>query len=79
MAVDRRDRAVVSSAVQLGHALDLEVVAEGVEDVETYAHLTREGCNLVQGYYVSRPLAADAFATWLRDHDPVPDLSTLKR
>ena len=72
MAVDRRDRAVVSSAVQLGHALDLEVVAEGVEDLETYAHLTREGCNLVQGYYVSRPLAADAFATWLRDHEVIP-------
>jgi predicted signal transduction protein with EAL and GGDEF domain len=69
MAVDRRDRAVVTSAVQLGHALDLEVVAEGVEDLETYTHLRREGCNLIQGYYVSRPLAADAFAAWLSDHD----------
>jgi EAL domain-containing protein (putative c-di-GMP-specific phosphodiesterase class I) len=71
MSVDQRDRALVTSAVQLGHALDLEVVAEGVEDIETYAHLTREGCNLVQGYYVSRPLAADAFATWLNDHEGV--------
>ena len=35
IAVDHRDRAVVRSAVQLGHALDLEVVAEGVEDAET--------------------------------------------
>jgi EAL domain-containing protein (putative c-di-GMP-specific phosphodiesterase class I) len=67
MAVDRRDRAVVRSAVQLGHALDLEVVAEGVEDLETYTHLGREGCNLIQGYFVSRPLAADAFTTWLED------------
>jgi diguanylate cyclase (GGDEF)-like protein len=67
IAVDHRDRAVVRSAVQLGHALDLEVVAEGVEDSETYAHLTREGCNVVQGYYVSRPLPADEFITWLRE------------
>jgi len=66
VSVDHRDRAVVRSAVQLGHALDLEVVAEGVEDSDTYAHLTREGCNLIQGYYVSKPLPADEFANWLR-------------
>jgi EAL domain-containing protein (putative c-di-GMP-specific phosphodiesterase class I) len=68
ISVDHRDRAVVRSAVQLGHALDLEVVAEGVEDSNTYAHLTREGCNLVQGYFVSEPLPADEFANWLAHH-----------
>jgi EAL domain-containing protein (putative c-di-GMP-specific phosphodiesterase class I) len=56
---------VVNSALQLGHALELEVVAEGVEDVETYTHLTNEGCNVIQGYYVSRPLPPDTFADWL--------------
>jgi EAL domain-containing protein (putative c-di-GMP-specific phosphodiesterase class I) len=65
IAVDHRDRAVVRSAIQLGHALDLEVVAEGVEDAATLRHLQREGCDLVQGYYISKPLAADAFEAWL--------------
>jgi diguanylate cyclase (GGDEF)-like protein len=65
VAVDHRDRAVVRSAVQLGHALDLEVVAEGVEDAATFAHLMQEGCNLVQGYFISKPLPADEFAAWL--------------
>jgi EAL domain-containing protein (putative c-di-GMP-specific phosphodiesterase class I) len=65
ISVDHRDRAVVRSALQLGHALDLAVVAEGVEDDATYQHLTREGCNVVQGYFVSKPLPADEFATWL--------------
>jgi EAL domain-containing protein (putative c-di-GMP-specific phosphodiesterase class I) len=65
IAVDHRDRAVVRSAVQLGHALDLEVVAEGVEDAATFAHLMQEGCNLVQGYFISKPLPADEFAAWL--------------
>jgi predicted signal transduction protein with EAL and GGDEF domain len=65
LAVDHRDRAVVRSAVQLGHALDLEVVAEGVEDQTTLNHLAREGCNLVQGYHISKPLPADQFETWL--------------
>ncbi|WP_189168917.1 putative bifunctional diguanylate cyclase/phosphodiesterase [Pilimelia anulata] len=65
VAVDHRDRAVVRSAVQLGHALGLEVVAEGVEDGETYAYLVREGCNVFQGFLISRPLPPDEFAGWL--------------
>ncbi|MFI5913543.1 putative bifunctional diguanylate cyclase/phosphodiesterase [Dactylosporangium sp. NPDC051541] len=70
IAVDHRDRAVVRSAVQLGHALDLMVVAEGVEDEETLLHLRREGCNLVQGYFISKPLPADEFADWLTARVP---------
>ena len=62
---DHRDRAVVRSAVQLGHALDLEVVAEGVEDAAIYHQLVREGCDTVQGYFVSRPLPAEDFVGWL--------------
>jgi EAL domain-containing protein (putative c-di-GMP-specific phosphodiesterase class I) len=65
IAADHRDRAVVRSAVQLGHALDLEVVAEGVEDHDTYEYLAREGCDVVQGYHISPPLPPDAFAEWL--------------
>jgi diguanylate cyclase (GGDEF)-like protein len=64
-SMDPRDRAVVRSAIQLGHALRLNVVAEGVEDQETFAYLTREGCNTIQGYLVSRPLVAEEFGTWL--------------
>jgi diguanylate cyclase (GGDEF)-like protein len=65
VGVDHRDRAVVRSAVQLGHALNLEVVAEGVEDQETFSYLTREGCNVLQGYHISRPLPPDEFISWL--------------
>jgi diguanylate cyclase (GGDEF)-like protein len=72
ISVDHRDRAVVRSAVQLGHALDLEVVAEGVEDGDTYSHLTQEGCNIVQGYFVSRPLPPEEFTAWLNDRAAAP-------
>jgi diguanylate cyclase (GGDEF)-like protein len=64
-STDPRDRAVVRSAIQLGHALRLNVVAEGVEDQETFAYLAREGCNTIQGYLVSRPLTGTEFDTWL--------------
>ena len=64
-ATDHRDRALVRSTVELGHALDLHVVAEGVEDEQTYAFLVSTGCDIVQGYYIAKPLPADQFTTWL--------------
>ncbi|MFI5938271.1 putative bifunctional diguanylate cyclase/phosphodiesterase [Actinoplanes sp. NPDC051494] len=72
LAADLRDQAVVRSAVQLGHALDLRVVAEGVEDPDTYAYLAEEGCDVVQGYHLSRPLPADDLTAWLLARDAAP-------
>jgi diguanylate cyclase (GGDEF)-like protein len=66
-AQNHRDRALVRSTVELGHALDLHVVAEGVEDEETYTFLARTGCDIVQGYHISKPLPADQFTAWLHD------------
>jgi diguanylate cyclase (GGDEF)-like protein len=68
VAHDHRDRAVVRSAVQLGHALDLRVVAEGVEDVAGYAYLAEQGCDVVQGFLLSRPLPPEEFTEWLHIH-----------
>jgi EAL domain-containing protein (putative c-di-GMP-specific phosphodiesterase class I) len=51
----RQDLAIVSAIVGLGHALDLTVTAEGVED-ELQLHTLRTlGCDLAQGYYFARP------------------------
>jgi diguanylate cyclase (GGDEF)-like protein len=69
VSVDHRDRAVVRSAVQLGHALGLEVVAEGVEDQEAFAYLRREGCDVIQGYLISKPQPPDDFLGWLNSHE----------
>ena len=66
-AHDHRDRALVRSTVELGHALELHVVAEGVEDEETYTFLARTGCDSVQGYYIAKPLTAGQFTAWLHD------------
>jgi diguanylate cyclase (GGDEF)-like protein len=76
LAVDHRDRAVVRSAIQLGHALGLEVVAEGVEDAQAYAFLAQESCDVVQGYHLSRPLAPDDFATWLAVRGTAAELAS---
>ncbi len=61
---DPRSAAIVRSTVELAHALDLEVVAEGVEHVHALDALAAFGCDFAQGYHFSRPLPADELATW---------------
>ena len=65
MASDRSDSVIVQSTIDLGHNLGLKVIAEGVEDAESWAKLKDLGCDAAQGYYMSRPLSAEKFADWL--------------
>jgi EAL domain-containing protein (putative c-di-GMP-specific phosphodiesterase class I) len=61
------DLIIVRSTIRLAHDLGMKVIAEGVEDQGTLAQLASMGCDLIQGYYVSRPLPADTFTQWLID------------
>ena len=61
-------RSLVQTIIDLGHDLGLRVVAEGVESSETVETLASLGCDQVQGFHVSRPLAADALETWLASY-----------
>jgi diguanylate cyclase (GGDEF)-like protein len=54
-----RDLSLVKSTIDLGHALGLRVVAEGVEDLETLDVLGRLGCDLAQGFYIAMPAPAE--------------------
>ncbi len=65
MNVDEQDAVIVRSAIELGHNLGLEVVAEGVETADTWQELARLGCDLAQGFYLSRPMPAADMAGWL--------------
>ena len=56
------------STINLGHDLGLKIVAEGVEDEATLQRLASLGCDLAQGYHLSRPLAPDAFNDWIADN-----------
>ena len=55
---DRRDAAIVSSVIDLGHCLGLEVVAEGVETAAQRDFLVQAGCLNFQGYFFGRPMLA---------------------
>jgi diguanylate cyclase (GGDEF)-like protein len=59
IATDPRDRAIVSAAVQLGHALRFTVVAEGVEEAAQAEALRAMGCDAAQGYWFGEPVRRD--------------------
>ena len=60
------NRAVVQSIIDLGRNLSLGVVAEGIEDAQSYDVLANMGCDTGQGYFIQRPLPGDWLTTWLQ-------------
>jgi diguanylate cyclase (GGDEF)-like protein len=74
MTTDPTDAAIVGATIQLAHNIGVHVVAEGVEDEATWAALADCGCELIQGYALSRPLpAAEVELLLHRDaaHEPI--------
>ena len=63
--LDEQDEVIVRSTIDLGHNLGLVVVAEGVENNEVLERLRELGCDVAQGYCISRPLAPGHFLSWL--------------
>jgi diguanylate cyclase (GGDEF)-like protein len=61
MCAERADAAIVQATVGLAHQLGLRVVAEGVEDEQTWQALAELGCERVQGYVLGRPMAPAEF------------------
>ncbi|HEV2568649.1 putative bifunctional diguanylate cyclase/phosphodiesterase [Sphingomonas sp.] len=59
--INTNDAVLVRSTVQMAHELGLKVVAEGVETEECLAFLREIGCDIAQGYLISRPVPAEAF------------------
>jgi EAL domain-containing protein (putative c-di-GMP-specific phosphodiesterase class I) len=58
-------QAVVRSVIELGHSLELRVVAEGVEDNATLRLLHDLGCDVAQGFFVGRPVPGNELLAWL--------------
>jgi len=67
---------VIEAIVGLGKAMHLDVVAEGVETEQQYAIVRRLGCDLVQGYFIARPMPADQLLMWI---DGYEDTQSIKK
>jgi diguanylate cyclase (GGDEF)-like protein/PAS domain S-box-containing protein len=65
MRTDKNDFTIVRSTIELAHDLGLRVIAEGVEDQATWDLLVELGCDLAQGFHMSRPLSEGDLRRWL--------------
>jgi EAL domain-containing protein (putative c-di-GMP-specific phosphodiesterase class I) len=82
MSADAGDALIVRSTIELAHKLGLAVAAGGVEDETTLGRLRELGCDSVQGFLLSRPLAADDIASWVKESPwarPVREKGSLRR
>ncbi|HTW13195.1 MAG TPA: EAL domain-containing protein [Solirubrobacteraceae bacterium] len=75
MGDEAGDAVIVRSTVDLGRNLGLEVVAEGVETLETWERLRELGCNTAQGYFLGHPMPAREMSDWLRTRLATPAAS----
>ena len=64
--IETTDDRITQAIIAMAKSLDLKVVAEGAETPGQIEHLRKLGCDVIQGYAYSRPLAADVFAIFLR-------------
>ncbi len=68
MCANAHDEGLVRAIIEMAHCLDLQTVAEGVEDPQTLERLHAFGCEFAQGYHWSPALPAEAFETYVRTH-----------
>jgi diguanylate cyclase len=69
---------LVRSTIELGHNLGMKVVAEGVEDGNSWDLLEVLGCDDAQGYFMSPPLEAAALVQWMQQHDGMETRATAR-
>ncbi len=68
VTVNRQDQSIVQSISHFGHNLGLTVIAEGVETIEQSDYLASIGCDMVQGFYYSKPLPAEDVVPFIEDN-----------
>ncbi|TDJ29421.1 MAG: GGDEF domain-containing protein [Gammaproteobacteria bacterium] len=68
--VDQTDQKIVKAVIDLAHALDMRVVAEGVDSDESIAMVRNLGCELAQGFGIAKPMPSDLVIAWVDDYSP---------
>lgn len=67
-----KDREILQASIRMAHQLNMDVVAEGIEDQETYRVLQEYGCKIGQGYWISKPLPLHEFIPFLKQYNNLP-------
>nr|WP_238387400.1 GGDEF domain-containing phosphodiesterase [Psychrilyobacter piezotolerans] len=64
MNIDSKDYNIVKSSIALGKSMELKIIAEGVENIETFNLLKKLNCDYAQGYFSTKPLKSKKFKTF---------------
>jgi len=67
---DNDDVAIVEAVLGLGKHFNMKVVAEGVEDEDQLLFLKSQGCDIAQGYFISRPMSFEKYVDWMKSYGP---------
>jgi len=78
IATDLHDRALTSAVIAMGKRLHLEVVAEGVETASQWQILLEQHCDILQGFYISKPMAASDFIAFMDNYSEEPQAFALR-
>jgi diguanylate cyclase (GGDEF)-like protein len=78
MLENQMDQHIVKTVIKMAQGFDLKVVAEGIEDRETFLALKSLGCDIAQGYYLAKPMPQQEFIQWLQDYDGA-EVSSLEK
>ena len=76
---ENMERSIVHSIIELGHNLSLSVVAEGVEDADTVLLLSQLHCDVIQGFYFSKPLSAENLGYFCKSSTSVGSLKSIRQ
>jgi diguanylate cyclase len=68
IAIDEKDQQIVKTVIALAHALQMRVVAEGVDSAEALAVVNDLGCEMAQGFFIGRPMRSDLVPEWLEHY-----------
>ena len=70
MTIDQENTAIIRTMIDMGHNLNMNVIAEGVETASQMEYLKSNSCDEIQGYLISRPVPADEFEKLLMTSEP---------
>ena len=78
MTIDSKNARLASAIIEIGHSLKQLVIAEGVENQEQFDFLRKRGCDIIQGYYFSKPLDVEEMTEFLKKDFNQWEVSTKK-
>lgn len=76
---DNSDKIITASIISLAHGLNMKVVAEGIEDRKTYEYLCELGCDIAQGYWISRALPDEEVISWITQWNNTKNIEAFRR